>query len=417
MASQHGIFASYDDIWLLDAIRTPFADYNGALGVNSPTDMGIAVAKTLLARQPGIKPSVGHVFAGNMAQASFDAYMLPRHITLYAGLPLHVPSTLTQRICGTGIELLMQAADQVSLGRMNAGLCVGTESMSRNPMVAYTHRTGFKLGKVEFGDFLWEALTDPAIGCSMGQTAETLARQYRISRDEADQFAVRSFERALSAREAGHLKNEVISLQTVRFDMPGYQPRELSIRHHDATPLMHDSHPRPTTKSTLTALPAVFGGVQTAGNSAAIVDGASAALIGNRKTLLECNTQPLAKIRAISVVGVPPEIMGMGPAAAIRLLIEKTGLSLQEIGCFEINEAFAAQCLAVMRELSLDEGIVNLSGGAIAIGHPLAATGLRQVQTLARQMVRDHLQYGIASACIGGGQGIAILLEHPNNRK
>ena len=194
------LHSAFDDAWLLDGVRTPFVDYNGALAATSPTDLGIKAARSVFERA-GISPAdVGTVIAGSMAQASFDAYMLPRHIGLYAGVPTEVPAHLVQRVCGTGIEVLMQAADTVSLGRAELALCVGAESMSRNPIAAYTHRGGFRMGQVEFKDFLWEALLDPAANVTMGDTAENLARQYQITRPEVDRYAARSFDRALAAQ-------------------------------------------------------------------------------------------------------------------------------------------------------------------------------------------------------------------------
>src|SRR5580693_4423769 len=199
----NGLLSNYDDIWLLDGVRTPFADYNTVLGLVSPIDLGIKVAREVLGRS-GVSPSeIDTVIAGNMAQASFDAYMLPRHISIYSGVPIEVPSHLVQRVCGTGIEVILQAADLIKLGKADLARGVGAESMSRNPGAAYTHRGGFRLGQVEFKDFLWEALLDPAPGITMGQTAENLARQYQITRPQVDEFAARSFARALAAQQRG----------------------------------------------------------------------------------------------------------------------------------------------------------------------------------------------------------------------
>src|ERR1041385_3057854 len=189
--------AAWQDVWLLDGVRTPFVDYNGALAQISPIDLGIKAAREIFARSGASPQDVGTVITGNMAQASFDAYLLPRHVGLYAGVPVEVPAHHVQRVCGTGIEVLMQAADSVTLGRADVALCVGTESMSRNPIAAYTHRGGFRLGQVEFKDFLWEALLDTGCGATMGDTAENLARQHQITRPEVDGFAARSFSRAL----------------------------------------------------------------------------------------------------------------------------------------------------------------------------------------------------------------------------
>jgi len=307
----------------------------------------------------------------------------------------------------------MQAADAIKLGKIELGLCVGTESMSRNPIAAYTHRDGFVLGRVDFRDFLWEALTDTATGESMGYCAEFLAREYKLSREEADEFACESFNRALAAQEDGFLAGEITPVTSEKFELEGYKTRAIKLSRK--TPeLSVDTHVRPSPVETLAKLPPAFEGVQTGGNSSAIVDGAGAALVGSGDYLRSRNIKPLARIVAGTIIGVAPENMGIGPVAAIRPLLQHTGLAIDEIDRFEINEAFAAQCLAVERELGLDHARVNVNGGAIAIGHPLAATGVRLSFTAARELRRSGSRYGIASACIGGGQGIALLVENPS---
>src|SRR6202044_747972 len=209
-----GYFIAHDDIFLLDGIRTPFIDYNSALGLVSPTDLGIKSARALFERTKIPAADVGSVIAGSVAQASFDAYMLPRHIGLYSGVPLDRPALLVQRVCGTGMEAISQAADAIALNKIQLGLCVGAESMSRNPIAAYTHRGGFRMGQVEFKDFLWEALLDPAPGITMGQTAENTAVKYKITREEVDRFAELSFSRALAAQKACFLSGEITPLIT-----------------------------------------------------------------------------------------------------------------------------------------------------------------------------------------------------------
>jgi acetyl-CoA C-acetyltransferase len=412
MTKHAGIFTHYDDVWLLDGVRTPFVDYNGALGQVSPTDLGIKVAREAFSAS-GVDPAdVGHVFAGNMAQASFDVFCLPRHVGLYSGVPVEVPATMTQRVCGTGIELIMQAGDRIKLGQISLGLCVGTESMSRNPVAAYTHRSGFRMGQVEFKDFLWEALLDPAPNATMGDTAENLAKRYEISREMTDRFAHESFERALHAKESGFLAGEITPVSNETFELAGYRSRGIRLG-SKTTRLDTDTHIRQSPLEKLAEIRPAFGGVQTGGNSSAIVDGAAAALVASGEHARARDKQPLARVIAGTVVGVPPEIMGIGPAPAIRLLAERTGVAVDAIDRFEINEAFGAQCLAVIRELDIPRARVNVNGGAIAIGHPLGATGVRLTLTLARELRHSGKRYGIASACIGGGQGIALLLENP----
>ncbi len=407
----HAQTITYDDTWLLGGARTPFADYTSVFKDVSATDLGIKAAREALAGT-GVKPDdIDAVVTSNVAQTSFDAFFISRHIGLYAGLPIGVPALTVQRLCTSGFEAILQAADQIKLGKSEAVLCVGTESMTRNPIAAYTHRGGFKMGQVEFKDFLWEATLDTAPKSRMGDTAEELARRYQITRDDTDQFAAQSFARANAAREAGFFKDEIVTVVNETFAREGYEQRQIRLpRKVDA--VSSDEHPRPTSLEALRALKAAFKGVQTGGNSSAIVDGAAAVVVA-RGTFEGRKGKPLARIVAGATVGVPPEIMGIGPVPAIRAVLQKAGLKLSDIARFEINEAFGAQYIAVERELGLDRNKVNVNGGAIAIGHPLGATGVRCTHTLARELIRCKGRYGIATACAGGGQGVAILIENP----
>jgi acetyl-CoA C-acetyltransferase len=411
-----GIAATYSDAWLVEGVRTPFADYNGALAAISPTDLGIKVGREVLKRAGAKGEDVDTVITGSMAQASFDVYCLPRHVALYSGAPMDTPAHHVQRVCGTGIEVLSQASDAVSLGRADLALCVGAESMSRNPVASYTSRGGFRMGQVEFKDFLWEALLDPAAKVTMGDTAENLARQYQITRKDVDAFAARSFDRALAAQKDGFVDGEIVPVTTETFELAGYEPRGIKLSRK--TPeVTADTHVRPSPVESLSKIPPAFGGVQTGGNSSAIVDGAAAALVANSNFLKKNGKTPLARIVASAVVGVRPEVMGIGPVPAIKAVLERAGLKLSDIDRVEINEAFGAQVMACARELGLDEDKLNVNGGAIAIGHPLGATGIRITTTLARELKRKGLRYGIASACIGGGQGIALLIENTDAAK
>lgn len=407
-----GFFINYDDIWLLDGVRTPFADYNGVLGLVSPIDLGIKAARAVFERAKIPPADVDSVIAGSVAQASFDAYMLPRHIGLYSGVPVDRPAHLVQRVCGTGIEAISQAADAITLKKINLALCVGAESMSRNPVAAFTHRSGFRMGQIEFKDFLWEALLDPAPGLTMGDTAERVALKYKITREEVDRFAELSFARALAAQKACFLSGEIVPVVSETFELEGYKPRGIEISKKIES-LAADTHVRPSPYEVLAKIRPAFGGVQTGGNSSAIVDGAAAALVGSGAYAKSRGVQPLARIVAVATVAVPPEIMAIAPAPVIRKLLDGVGLSLDQIDRFEINEAFGAQVIGVERELGLDRDKLNVNGGAIAIGHPLAATGIRLSVTVSRELRRANLRYGIASACIGGGQGIALLVENP----
>lgn len=404
------LMAEYKDVWLVAGARTPFADYGSVLRDSSPTDLGIFAARALFERSGIPATEVQSVVAGNMAQSSFDAYYLPRHIGLYSGVRSAAPAILVNRLCGTGFDTILAAADQIALGRANAVLCVGTESMSRNPIAAYTHRAGFRMGQVDFRDFLWEATIDTAPGASMGQTAETLAKKYGIGRDEVDLFAETSFARGVESWNNGYYADEVVSVVNTEWLLDGYNSRSLKLADR-AKSFDRDEHVRLTSIDALRNLRPAFKGVQTGGNSSAIVDGAAAVFVASGDFVRANGLHPLAKIRASAAVGVPPEIMGIGPAPAIQALIGKAGLRLSDVGRFEINEAFGAQYIAVERELGLDRNLANRHGGAIAIGHPLGASGVRLTHTVARQLSLDNQQYGISAACAGGGQGVAILLE------
>jgi acetyl-CoA C-acetyltransferase len=409
-----GLFQSFDDTWILGGVRTPMVDYCGAFADANPIDLGIKVAREILQRTGVKADAVDSVLAGNMAPGGFDQFYVPRHIGLYAGVPCEIPAIMVQRICGTGFELFRQAGEQIATGAASLALVVGTESMTRNPIAAFEHRQGFKLGMTPaFKDYMWEALTDPAPAISMIQTAENLAKQYGITREQVDAFASESFARAVAAQAAGFFDGEIVPVGNEAFELAGYKPR--GIRLAGKAPLAdRDTHPRISPPEVLGKLRAVFkDGVQTGGNSSALTDAAASALVASGAVKRDWGGQPLARLVAAAAVGVPPEIMGIGPAPAIRLLLERAGLKLDDIARFEINEAQGAQTLAVQRELGLDPAKLNAKGGAIALGHPLAATGVRLTITVARQLQEIGARWGVASACVGGGQGIALLVENP----
>jgi acetyl-CoA C-acetyltransferase len=410
-----GLYQSFEDVWLLDGLRTPLVDYCGAFAGVSPTDLGIKVAREVLARTGVPGDAVYSVLVGNVAPGDADHFFLPRHIGLYAGVPVEVPALLVQRICGTGFELFRQAAEQIAAGASSTALVVGTESMTRHPIAAFEHRQGFRLGvPLGFKDTLWESLNDTAAGVSMIQTAENLAGRYGITREDVDAFASRSFERAVQAQESGWLAGEIVSVTHERFELEGREPRGIRLQGKVAG-VDRDTHPRRSPPEVLAQLRTVYpGGVQTSGNSSALTDAAAAAVVVSGAALRDRRQRALGRIAAATVVGVPPEIMGIGPAPAIRLLLERHGLQLHDIARVEVNEAQGAQTLAVQRELELDPERLNVHGGAIALGHPLAATGVRLTVTVARQLRAIGARYGIASACVGGGQGMALLIENPD---
>lgn len=395
----------YDKAWLKGGMRTGFADYGGVLAQVSPTDLGIAASRAALAATETVPDSIDTVIGSNVAQSSYDAYYFPRHVGLYCGVPIDRPALLVQRLCTSGFEAILQAADAIKLGKAETALCVGAESMSRNPVASYTLRAGFRMGQAEFKDFLWESSLDTAPMKRMGDTAEILAERYQISRGQVDEFAAESFARALAARGRGYFDSEIMPLRNVRFEVDGHAARGITLP-RGIEIFAEDNHLRPTSRDTLKGLKPAFGGVQTGGNSSAIVDGAAAVVVA------DSGKDARVRIVAGAACGVAPEIMGIGPVPAIRQVLELAGLKLDAIDRFEINEAFGAQYLAVERELGLDRAKVNVNGGAIALGHPLGATGVRCTLTLARELAQSGKRYGVAAACAGGGQGVAILLEN-----
>jgi acetyl-CoA C-acetyltransferase len=414
-ASRKGFFNAFKDVWMLDGVRTPMVDYCGSLGHISPTDLGIKAARAVLARAGVPGEHIGTVITGNMAPGDYEQFMLPRHISLYAGVPQAVPALMTQRICGTGFELFRQAGEQIESGCADVALLTGAESMTRNPIAAFTHRTGFKLGApVEFKDFLWEALNDSAAGITMIQTAENLAKKYGITREEVDAFASSSFAKAVAAQQAGFHAGEIVPVVTETFELPGYAPAASSCR-------ASSSKSRRT--RTPASLPSKSWPSCAACTRAAYRPAATARRwsMQPRPPWWPRAPMPAPKARSRWPVWWPQpwwawrrRSWASARPPAIQLLLERAGLKLDDIGRFEINEAQGAQTLAVGRELGLDLDKLNVNGGAIALGHPLAATGVRLTITLARELRRAGLRYGVSSACIGGGQGIALLLENPD---
>lgn len=412
---KRGIGIIYDDIYLVNGARTAFGKYCGSLAWISPTDLGIFAGRAAL-QKSGLHPGdIDQVIIANIGQSSTDAYFLPRHISLFTGIPVEIPSLMVQRICGSGFETIITGAEQITLGKANAVLCCGTENMSLAPTVSFGNRMGYLLGRPVFKDMLWEALDDTAAGYPMGYTAENVAQKYKISRQDVDTFAKLSSDRAIAARDRGFFKDEISPVVSVKFEVEGLKTRKVSLP-KGVTSVDQDEHVRSTSLDALSKLPPVFSevGVLTAGNSSGMVDGAAAVTVATKNTINASGLSPISKIIASASCGVDPKEMGLGPVPAIRLLLEMTGLKMTDIGLIEINEAFSAQFIGCERELNLDRNICNVNGGAIAIGHPLAATGARLSLTISREMNYRRVKYGIASACIGGGQGTAILFENCN---
>jgi acetyl-CoA C-acetyltransferase len=393
----------HDEIVVLGGARTPFGKFGGSFKDVSATDLGVAAAKGAL-EASGVQPDhVQHVVFGNVIQSSRDAAYLARHVALMAGMPIETPGLTLNRLCGSGFEAIVQAARMIRCGEAEIILAGGTENMSMAPLVTRTARWGVGLGEgLTLEDSLWQGLTDSYCNMPMAITAENVAQQYSISRAEQDALALASQQRATAGWKEGRLPEEVVPVQGK--DNRG-KPALVS----------QDEHIRPeTTAEGLAKLPARFiptGGTVTAGNASGIVDGAAALVIASGKRAAELGLKPIARLVSYGIAGVPPEIMGMGPAPANRIALEKAGLSVQDIELWEINEAFAAQCLACVKDLDFDPDLLNVNGGAIAIGHPLGATGARVALTLIKEMQRRQVRYGSGSMCIGGGMGAAGIFE------
>jgi acetyl-CoA acetyltransferase family protein len=387
-------------VFILGGARTPMTTHVGALKDFSAIDLGAIASKAALDRSATRPEWIDHVVFGNVQQSSVDAHYGARHVGLKAGLPIEVPALTVNRLCGSGIQALISGAEQIQLDEAGFVLAGGMESMSQVPHVIRGARSGFKLGQGKLEDWLWEGLTDPYAGCSMAITAENCAAKYGITREESDCYALRSQQLAHKAWASGIMKEEVT-------------PVEIKSR-KGVTLVEHDDHMRPeTTLEILAKLPTVFkkDGVVTAGNASGIVDGAAALVIAGEDAVKAQGAKPLGRIVSWATVGVEPTLMGMGPAPAIRKALERAKLSLEDLDLIEINEAFAPQYLACEKELGLNRDRVNVNGGAIAIGHPLGASGARLVLTLLLELRRRGKKYGVASACIGGGQGIAMIVE------
>ena len=388
------------EVFILGGARTPMTQHVGALKDVSAIDLGAIAAKAALERTATKAEWIDHVVFGNVQQSSVDAHYGARHVGLKAGLPQEVPALTVNRLCGSGIQAVLSGAQHIQLDEAGVVLAGGMENMSQVPHILRGLRGGLKLGQGKLEDWLWEGLNDPYAGCSMAITAENCAVKYGITREASDAYALRSQQLAHKAWTSGIMKEEVT-------------PVEIKTR-KGATLVEQDDHMRPeTTMEVLAKLPTVFkkDGVVTAGNASGIVDGAAALIIAGAGAVKDKGLKPLGRIVSWATVGVDPTLMGMGPAPAIRKALERANLKLADLDLIEINEAFAPQYLACEKELGLDREKVNVNGGAIAIGHPLGASGARLLLTLLLELRRRQKKYGVASACIGGGQGIAMIIE------
>jgi acetyl-CoA acetyltransferase family protein len=388
-------------IVIVGAKRTAFGAMQGALKGISATDLGVHAAKAALAQSGVALDAIGHVIIGNVMQTSPDAIYCARHIGLKAGLPITTPAVTVNRLCGSGFEAVIQGAHQLLLGEHDAVLVGGTENMTQAPHILRGGREGWPFGKPpQVEDSLWSALTDSYTGTAMAVTAETLATKYGLSRADCDAFALVSQQRWAAANEKGIFKDEIATLEIAN--------------KKGAIQFSVDEHARPqTTLETLGKLPAVFkkDGVVTAGNASGICDGAACLVLTTEEYAKQKGLKPLARLVQWGVAGVDPAIMGIGPAPAIQNALARAELKQSDIDLFEVNEAFAPQYLAVEKELGLPRDKTNVNGGAIALGHPLGASGARITAHLVYELARRSGRYAVGSACIGGGQGLAVVLE------
>jgi len=392
---------STPEVVFLSGVRTPFGAFGGALKDLTATQLGVIAAKAAIERAGIHAAEVEHVIFGNVMQTSQDAIYLARHVGLQAGCRIETPALTVNRLCGSGFEAIVQGARLLQLGEAEVVLVGGTESMSQAPHIIRGARWGLRLNAGKLEDYLWESLLDAQCGFTMAQTAENLADKHGISRLACDEFALQSQQRAAAAWERGLFQEEVV-------------PVELPGKKGSVTLFQRDEHPRPdTTLETLSKLAPYFKkeGTITAGNASGIVDGAAAMIMMTAAGAAQRGLQPLGRLVSWGFAGVEPSLMGIGPVPASRQALQRAGLKLQEMNLVEINEAFAPQYLAVEKELGLNREITNVNGGAIAIGHPLAASGTRLTLTILHELRRRRLKYGLASACIGGGQGAAVIVE------
>lgn len=390
------------DIAIVAGARTPMGRYGGKLRDFTANELG-AVAATEAIRRAGVDPKeFDHAVFGNAQQTSGDSIYGARHVALKAGLPIEVPALTVNRLCGSGMQSIVSGAQMIQLGEAKTVLAGGMEAMSQAPHVIRGARWGFGLGEGKMEDSLMVALLDTYCGLYMAQTAEEYGNQQGITREQMDEFSLRSQRLAAEAQKACRLKEEIT-------------PVPLRNRKGEPSGEMFeaDDHLRPeTTPEGLAKLRPAFGKHITAGNASGIVDGAAAVVLMPLADAEKRGLKPMGRIVSWGIAGVDPKIMGSGPVPATRAALRKAGLKLEDIDLVEVNEAFAAQYLAVEKELGLDRNRVNVNGGAIALGHPLGATGTRLVLTLLHELRRRKGKYGLATACIGGGQGIAVIVEN-----
>jgi acetyl-CoA C-acetyltransferase len=389
------------DTLLVSACRTPIGSFGGALKDLSAVDLGAIVIREAIARANVAPADIDDVVMGCVLQAG-QGMNVARQAALQAGIPVEVPAETVNRVCGSGLQAVIHAIEGVRCGYSHVMVAGGTESMSNAPYLLKGARWGYRMGNGEVIDsMLAEGLTCAINSCHMGMTAEEVAKRYSISRADQDAFSAESQRRAAAAISSGAFKTEIV-------------PIEIPQKNGDPLRFEVDEYPRPgTTTEKLGGLKAAFtkNGSVTAGNASGINDGAAALVVMNGEAARQRGIQPMARVLAHVVTGVDPMVMGIGPISAVRKVLERASLDVSAIDLFELNEAFAAQSLAVVRELGVDPAKVNVNGGAIALGHPIGASGARILTTLLHALRARRLRYGVASLCIGGGMGIAIAVE------
>lgn len=393
-----------NDAVIIDGARSAFGNFGGSLKDLSATELGVIAAKEAIKRS-GVEPGdFDNVVFGNVLQTSSDAIYLARHVGLKAGLPIETPALTVNRLCGSGSQAIINVAQSILLGESQVGLAGGAENMSQAPHVIRGARWGLGLGQSgQLEDYLWVALVDSYTGQGMAITAENLAQQYELGRQFQDEYALRSHQAALAATESGKLREEIV-------------PIEIKDKKGNVRVVDRDEGIRADTSlEALAKLPARFikeKGTVTAGNASGITDGAAAVVVTSSDYAKNKGLKPLGRVVSWGIVGVQPNVMGIGPAPAIRQALKRADLTLNDIDLVEVNEAFAAQCCAVEKELGIPREKYNVNGGAISLGHPLGASGARITLAVLYELRRRGGRYGIASACIGGGQGIAVVVEN-----
>jgi acetyl-CoA acyltransferase 2 len=390
------------NVYLIEGARSAFTSFGSSFSNVLAEDLGAATATEAIKRAKISPTDINHVIYGNVIHSYTNATYLSRHIGLKAGVPQEVPAYTVNRLCGSGAQAIISAAQHIQLGEADIVLAGGADNMSMAPYANFNSRFNTsKYGPISFEDMLLSTLTDEYVGSGMGMTAEKLADIHSISRQEQDEYSLISQQRAAAARSNGTFTKEIV-------------PVEVRLR-KESQFVSEDEHIKENlTIEKLQSLKPSFkkGGTVTPGNSSGINDGAASVIIAGEESVKEIGLNPLVRVVSWGVVGVDPTIMGIGPVPAIHQALKRANLTIEQIDLFEINEAFAAQYLAVEKELGLDRNKTNVNGGAIALGHPVGASGARLVLSLTYEMKRRNVQYGVASLCIGGGQGIAVVLEN-----